>query len=145
MDPIEVIADFLTSHSVEFTQSEDGVLTVPSSIETGFDVSISGESEDFVVHYDSWHEHFNDSTAATRCFLFGLTDRVKLFEERRGNSAFRWTTQSLGDGSWITDSTVGLVFSPFWRKLKVKQLQNSHLSFEQITDFQDQEAPRRAR
>lgn len=138
MDPIEAIAEFLASHYVRFTRTEDGSLTVPSSSEVGFDVSISGESDDFVVHFDGWHEHLTDPTFATKCFLIGLTSQIRLVTTYRGGVAFKWAVKHLVDDAWQEDTTVETIFQPFWKKAVVKELQNSHLTFDQIKEFSHQ-------
>ena len=82
------------------------------------------DGSDFTVGFEGWHETFLDAKEALNCFAFGLSEACRLEVEFRGRMATKWAVQSLNDGSWVTESEVGLIFIPFWRKKRIVYRQN---------------------
>ena len=122
---LERVRDSLkTKHAdLRYTESA-GTIVVHAPVPGGFDVSIS---EDLVVGYDGWHEHFDTPDKALECFAFGFSDRCRLKVTYRGKFAYRWTLESLEGGQWVEDSTTGLLLFPFWRRPRVEYRQNGLL------------------
>lgn len=137
MKLIDALEEFLRSNSVSSTLQGGTTLIVPPVSDSGFEVAILSEVEEFVVHYDGWHEHILDPDDARRCFLLGLTPQVRLHATYRGDRAYKWTLEHCVGDEWLEDTTVGSVFHPVWRKPIIKELQNSHLTFEQIKEFRN--------
>lgn len=138
MNMFEAIEGFLGSHSIAFNRENEGCLSVPPTNENGFETSITGLGDEYVVHYGGWHEHISDPAAATNCFLLGLTPQVRVLATYRGHDACKWVLEYQEDGTWREDMTVGTIFQPLWKKAVVKELQNSHLTFDQIKEFSKQ-------
>ena len=106
-----------TSHSIE----------VPPASSDGFAVALSESEGKFTVNFDGWHEVFATDSEALNCFAFGLSASCRLRVAYRGSMPIRWAVESLSDGKWVSDSTTGLVFVPFWRKKTIRHLQNHWL------------------
>jgi hypothetical protein len=91
---------------------------------SGFSVSLHAANNEFVVHFDGWHKHFNNEDAALNCFAFGLLGRCRLKVCRRWKIEYRWTLESLTDRGWEEDSTTGLLFFPFWGSREITYREN---------------------
>ena len=81
-----------------------------------FPVSIQETGDAFQVKFGGWHETFSSQHEAFNCFAFGLSTACRLKVILRGRTECAWTVQSLEDGDWEDDSTVGLLVIPFWRR-----------------------------
>jgi hypothetical protein len=101
---------------------------LPASSE-GFSVSVTETSSNsYTVSFEGWHEDFEDASEALNVIAFGLSGECRLREYRRGGYAYRWTLEALEDGVWKEESTTALIFFPFWKKTKVRYLQNKLIS-----------------
>lgn len=80
---------------------------------------ITEGDREWVVSYDSWHEHFDNKEEALGCFGFAFSENCRLKVCLRGNYPYKWTVESLENGTWTEMSTTGLVFFPFWRRKRV--------------------------
>ncbi|MEO9898431.1 MAG: hypothetical protein ABJF05_18820 [Paracoccaceae bacterium] len=89
-----------------------------------FDVSIHADGEEFQVGFDGWHEHFDVEEDALNCFAFGLSKDCRLNIIKRGNIECSWTAQALQDGTWIDNTTTGLILIPYWKPRKVEYRHN---------------------
>ena len=103
-------------------------VSVEPEDDSGFTLVFVDDSDEYVVHFDGWHEHFTDMKEAIDCFGFGLTAACRLAVLYRGATPVRWTLEVFEDGAWIPYSTTGLVFTPFWRRKRVAYLQNRFVS-----------------
>ena len=122
MSVLDRVRDSLRTKHAELRYTEaNGTIIVHAPTPNGFDVSIS---EDLIVGYDGWHEHFDSPDKALECFAFGFSDQCRLKVTYRGKFAYKWTLESLVDGQWVEDSTTGLLFFPFWRSPRVQFRQN---------------------
>ena len=127
MNVIEEIKDKLRKYPhLKYEENENSISIVPDS-EHGFTVSLVVNGNTYTVSFDGWHEDFQDKEEALNCFAFGLSSDCRLKEYRRGNSAYRWTLESKEEEGWAEDSTTGLLFFPFWRKVEIRYLQNNIL------------------
>ena len=104
-------------------------ITVFPASDNGFKVALyAGDQssyEPYDVYFDGWHEPFSDKDEALNCFVFGLTSECRVKELSRGKQIYEWTVEYLIDGEWQADSTTALIFFQFWRKRKVRYLQNN--------------------
>jgi hypothetical protein len=91
----------------------------------GFVVGLQVAAPEYVVSYDSWHEHFTDIEEALNCFAFGLIGECRLAITYAGSTPTKWTLQIQHDGQWVNESTTGLLLVPFWRKRRVVFRQNA--------------------
>jgi len=126
MSVLDTIRDRLkTKHpTLRYTES-NGSIVVHAPMPGGFEVSIN---EGLVVGYDGWHEQFDAEDKALDCFAFGFSDQCRLKVTLRGKLAYKWTLESLVDGTWDEESTTGLLFFPFWRAARIEYRQNNLLT-----------------
>jgi hypothetical protein len=125
MSFLDRVRDILkTKHADLRYTEEEGTIVVHAQTPSGFDVWIS---EDLIVGYDAWHEHFDTPEEALKCFAFAFSDRCRLKVTYRGSSPYKWILESLEDGQWVEVSTTGLFFFPFWRARRLEYRQNGSL------------------
>ena len=124
MDPIREIKDRLGDHpELRFTTTDSSV-TVPAPTPNGFSVSFHQLSNEFIVHFDGWHEHFESAKPAFDCFLFGFSGKARVAVTYRGRTPVKWVLEHLDNDGWHVDSEVGHLFIPFWFRPKVVYRQN---------------------
>ncbi|HZA65727.1 MAG TPA: hypothetical protein VE592_02195 [Geminicoccaceae bacterium] len=122
--PIEVIRDKLTKYpEARFRRGDNFIVVMPRD-ESGFEVGLREDRDGYTVNFDGWHEAFEDREAALNCFAFGLSSGCRLHVEVRGAFRCKWVLEYEANGQWYEDSTVGLIFFPFWRRPKTIYLQN---------------------
>jgi hypothetical protein len=124
MNPIEEIKARLSKYPGVLVEADSQSVRVIPNSPSGFVVEFSMNRDSYSVAFEGWHENFADQSEAINCFAFGLSDKCRLKEYRRGNFAYKWTVEFL-DGEWTEESTTGLLLFPFWRKRTVRYLQNS--------------------
>jgi hypothetical protein len=131
--PADVIAEIevkLQKYSDVSYESTQDSITVHAQEEDGFAVACHVDDESrFTVSFDGWHETFRTPVEALNCFAFGLSGECRLVVELRGQVATKWIVQSKRDGSWVTDSEVGLILIPFWRRKRIVYRQNRFAPF----------------
>ena len=109
--------------SVTFETGESSITVLPTSSK-GFSVGLEITGMTHTVFFNGWHEDFQRQEEALDCFAFGLSDKCRLKEWRRGSFAYRWTVESQQDGEWVADSETGLFLFPFWKTKIIHYLQN---------------------
>jgi hypothetical protein len=100
-------------------------LIIYPETKNGFQVRIDVGTSKYTVSFNGWHEEFSNPEKALNCFAFGLSEECRLKVHTRGNFEYKWEVESQKENQWVSDSETGLIFSPFWRKKKIKYLQNS--------------------
>jgi len=125
MSPIEEIKARLSKYPGVLVEADSHSVRVIPNSPTGFEVEFSMNRDSYIVAFEGWHENFADQTEALNCFAFGLSDKCRLKEYRRGNFPYKWTVEFLDGEQWTKESTTGLLLFPFWRKRTVRYLQNS--------------------
>ena len=108
---------------VAYNATVDSISVQPQD-DDGFSVSLHVRRSEFTVSFDGWHETFQSADEALNCFVFGLSDACRLELELRGRTATKWAVQSQQHGAWVTDSEVGLLLVPFWRRKRIVHRQN---------------------
>lgn len=91
----------------------------------GFEVLLLLAGREIIVGYGGWHEHFRSEKDAVECFENGLKGVFRLVEYYRGKTAYKWVVQHLEHDRWTEYSTTALIFFPFWRRRRVRILQNA--------------------
>jgi hypothetical protein len=126
MDPVEELKKKLAKHpELKFTSTRTSVtVAAPSG---GFSVSLYASSEDCVVHFDGWHEHFTSTDQALECCAFAYSGECRLAITYRGRTPVKWVLEYLKKGRWQVDSEVGHFFIPFWLRPHVIYKQNPDL------------------
>jgi hypothetical protein len=127
MDPILELKEKLAKHPELSFSATQTSLSVDAPSADGFSVSFYASSQDYVVHFDGWHEHFDEAAKALECFAFAYSGECRLAVTYRGRMPVRWTLESLEGGRWRVDSEVGHFFVPFWIRPHVVHKQNPNL------------------
>ena len=108
---------------LRYKESSNAIEVLAPS-EEGFSVGFTDDGSEFTVHFEGWHEHFEDAEAALNCFAMGLLGECRLHVTYRGSTPVRYTLQHREGDTWARDSTTGLVFQPFWRRARTEIRQN---------------------
>ena len=124
MSPIDSIKNRLTPYPNIRYEKRDGGITVFPADDSGFEVSFWIGSDEYIVSFFGWQEHFTAAKDALSCFAFGLSDQCRLKVSYRGSLPHQWTLEHVENGKWIEDSTTGLLLFPFWHKPEIRYLQN---------------------
>ncbi len=92
----------------------------------GFRISLieQARAERYTVAFEGWHEAFGDPAEALECVAFGLSEACRLQVWSRGRVDCRWVLERRRGTEWVPASTIGLWFFPFWRRPRVRCLQN---------------------
>ena len=130
MDVIKELKALLGKYPHAKVESGDSSVSVMPTSSDGFTVSLVVNHDSCTVSFNGWHEDFQDQEEALNCFAFGLSSHCRLKESRRGRVACKWTVESKEDGEWVEESTTGLLLFPFWRKEKIRYLQNTLIDAE---------------
>jgi len=124
---IKKINDRLAKYPAVQFDADDSRITIHPSDTDGFEVSLFTSNQEYSVFFGGWHEQFASEEEALNCLAFGLSAACRLRVEYRGKVAYRWAVEALEDGQWRTDSTVGLLVFPYWRRRRVEYRQNSSM------------------
>jgi len=124
MSPSRQLVDRLFEHHAHTVHVSGDTIAIDLENANGFVVSLVERGDEWVVHFDGWHEHFASEDEAVRCVLFGLSRECQLRVEYRGSIARRWTVEAKTETGWREKSTVGLFFFPFWRRARIEYRQN---------------------
>ena len=127
MKLIDRVLQVLAKYPAVRFQRDGNSVEVPPASPDGFHVSISTENGSRMVHYEGWHEEFDNDNDALNCFMIGLTPTVRLKVTRRGDCDHKWSVEIREGDRWESSGTVGLLFFPFWRRKKTATLQNRWL------------------
>ena len=123
MNSLQKIEEILKQYpDAQYKVGLNSIVVVPS--ENGFEVGIELDSNSASVHFDGWHEEFEEDEEAIDCFAFGLSDACRLRILQRGKTDFKWIVESKENNEWKKDSETGLFFFPFWLPMKERILQN---------------------
>jgi hypothetical protein len=109
--------------SLRFSE-EPGAITIHPLEESGFAIRLRVQGSRFHVQFDGWHEEFDSEAEALNCLAFGLSPKCRLAVVLRGKVPVKWTLESLDGQRWTSDSQVGLLLQPFWRRSRVVYRQN---------------------
>ncbi len=121
---IEKILEKLKKYpNTKYVESDDSI-TIPPQTDTGFHVTFIDNGDNYIVHFDDWHQHFKDAEEALLCVGFGLSDVCQIKVISRGGFDYHWTVLSLHGGNWVEYSKVGLFLFPFWHAKSIRYLKN---------------------
>ena len=125
MAAIEVVLSWLRSRPDVSLRSTEHSVAIEPHEPSGFHLElIQRGAEHWTVYFEGWHEEFSSENGALRCLAFGLSEECRLRIERRGNIPVKWSVESREDGTWISDSEVGLFHPFFWRPRSVEYRSN---------------------
>jgi hypothetical protein len=125
MNTVERIVEILKAHpKVRYEYRSDAVRVLAAD-ENGYEVALLMHSEgNYTVCLATWHMEFNDEYSAVGTFLGGLTESYRLRVSSRGNEDYLWRIQYQEKGGWRDGSAVGIFNFKFWRREKIRYLQN---------------------
>jgi len=125
MSAIQRIVERLKRHPALKYRVADGTVTVEPIAASGFSVTLTEGTGEWVVSFDRWHHHCASEEEATQYFVFGLTDRCRLKVRYRGSFPYCWTVEERTGDGWQTVSTTALLCCPFWRRMRVEYFHNA--------------------
>jgi hypothetical protein len=128
MDAISEIRERLKKYPDVRAEERPGAIVIHPADTSGFTVGFYADGDSYVVSFDGWHEEFASAEEALNCFAFGLSESCRLRVHRRGGKEYSWTVEHEENGSWKAESTTGLLFFPFWRRLEVVYRRNRLLA-----------------
>lgn len=98
MDTIEALKRCLANHpELRFRTTRTSVeIDAPSS--DGFTVGLRETSNDYVIHFEGWHEHCRSGDEALACIAFAYSGECRLAITYRGRMPVKWVVESLEDG-----------------------------------------------
>jgi hypothetical protein len=111
-----------------------GELTILPADESGFHITVYLEKNEIMVCFEGWHQHYakTDTEEAFNCVGFGLSDHCRLIVHSKGKTDYKWTAQMKdpGNGKWKFAGTTCLLWYPFWKRKRVRYLQNQTIKVE---------------
>lgn len=127
MNIIEAIIDILKPYPEARHEHRSDAIRVLAPNEEGYEVAllIRPDGCGYTVCLATWHMEFADEHSAIGTFLGGLSEGYRLRVASRGNVDYRWTIQYKEANGWIDGSTVGIFSYPFWKRTRVRYLQNN--------------------
>jgi len=125
MNAIEQIIDILKQYpAIRYEFRADAIRAFAPDA-NGYEVALLMHPHpSFTVCLATWHMEFYDEASAVGTFLSGLTDEYRLEVTSRGGVDYRWRIQYREGSGWRNGSTVGIFRYKFWRRKKVRYLQN---------------------
>lgn len=125
MGAVEQILERHRRHPDAAYRVSGRMITIDPTTANGFLVSLEEGSDEWIVSFEGWHEHFQSEDDALNCFAYGLSERCRLRIDYRGSFAHRWALEERSDDGWREESVTGLLFYPFWRRHRVEYRWNS--------------------
>lgn len=134
MNVIEKIIDVLKQYpQVRYEFRSDAIRALAAD-GNGYDVALLMQPQScYTVCLATWHMEFTDENSAIGTFLGGLTEAYRLKVASRGGVDYLWTIQYRESYGWRDGSTVGIFRYKFWRRKKIRYLQNHLLPLPEDT------------
>ncbi|MDH3659639.1 MAG: hypothetical protein OEU92_06350 [Alphaproteobacteria bacterium] len=102
----------------------DGWIRYRPSSDSGFEVGFCISGSDYIINFDSWHDHFEDEESALDWFVFGLSNDCRLKIVSKGGRPFRWIVESHHQGDWQFEREMVVLPLLFWRRASTAYRQN---------------------
>lgn len=125
---------------VKFSRQDES-LEIPKLNKEGFDVSIAGEGDGYILRLGLFHWHLATYEADKHLGLLldALTPKYRIEELSKHNKPYKWTLQfQLRDGTWKNYATTSLFTFNFWSKPTKAYYQNQILSRQLLWNFERQ-------
>jgi hypothetical protein len=141
VNTIEKVVDILRGFpEIPYEFREDAIRVLKRS-DNGYEVALLIQPHGYTVCLATWHREFGDEYDAKGTFFAGLTDQYRLEVFSRGNVDYRWRIQYREFNDWINGSIVGIFSYPFWKRKRVRYLQNDWLSLSHMSDIAKRSSP----
>jgi len=124
---------------IKHTWSIDGdedqcILQILVAGAPGFDIDAHVFPEEIMLSAEGWHEHY-PATGSVEDLVDEMTGRIRdmlspvmrIREELSFGVAFRWHLENLIEGLWVSESTCGLFFYPWFGRKSEKTYSNNLL------------------
>jgi hypothetical protein len=125
MNVIEQIVDILNQYPAMRYEFRGDAVRVLAPNESGYEVALLVHpGSHYTVCLATWHMEFADSHDAIGTFLGGLSEAYRLEVTSRGGVDYLWRIQYQESYGWRSGSAVGIFRVKFWRRKKIRYLQN---------------------
>ena len=125
MDAIEKIVAILKQYpGVGYEFRPDAIRALAPN-ENGYEVALLMYPQPkYTVCLATWHMEFTNENDAIGTFLVGLSEAYRLEVTSRGGVDCLWRIQYREGSGWSSGSAVGSFRIKFWRRKKIRYLQN---------------------
>jgi hypothetical protein len=125
MNVIQQIVDILKQYPKIRYEFRADAIRVLAPDENGYEVALLVHpGRHYTVCLATWHMEFYDEHSAIGTFLGGLSEEYRLEVASRGNLDYLWRIQYRESYGYRNGSAVGIFRYEFWRKKKIRYLQN---------------------
>lgn len=125
MNVIQQIVDILNQYPEIRYEFRADAIRVLAPDENGYEVALLVHpGSHYTVCLATWHMEFYDEYSAIGTFLGGLSEEYRLEVASRGNVDYLWRIQYRESHGWRGGSAVGIFRYKFWRKKRIRYLQN---------------------
>lgn len=119
-------------HSWSIDADEDHcLLEIPKHADDGFDIMIEVCPDQITVFAEGAHDHLDSGgdirgTVGTALGLLRdlLSPSMRVREHRAGGTPYKWHIENLEEGSWVVESSTGLMFWPYFGRRDERIYQN---------------------
>ena len=132
MNTIQQIVGILKQYPEIRYEFRADAIRVLAPDEAGYEVALlMHPGPSYTVCLATWHMEFTDENDAIGTFLGGLAGVYRLEVTSRGGLDYLWRIQYQESYGWSRGSAVGIFRIKFWRRKKIRYLQNHILPLPQ--------------
>ena len=132
MNVIQQIVDILNQYPEIRYEFRADRIRVLAPDENGYEVALLVHpGSHYTVCLATWHMEFADRHDAIGTFCGGLSEAYRLEVTSRGGVDYLWRIQYQESYGWRNGSAVGIFRIRFWRRKKIRYLQNHILPLPQ--------------
>lgn len=107
-------------------EGEHNLLIKPRS-ESGFEVEVIDEGDEYIVRFGSFHEHFSSEDEAIKFVGFGLSKRCRLIETFKGSASVKCRVEYHNGVEWEMIGQAGALLPVLFGKKREVIYQNEVL------------------
>ena len=124
MNAIEKIVAILQQYPAVRYEFRADAIRAFAPDENGYELAPLMHPQHYPVCLATWHMEFADENEAIGTFLGGLSEGYRLEVTSRGGADYLWRIQYRDSHGWRSGSAVGIFRIKFWRRKKLRYLQN---------------------
>jgi len=125
MNVIQQIVDILQQYPEIRYEFRADAIRVLAPHGNGYEVALLTYPQPYyTVCLATWHMEFTDENEAIGTFLGGLSEDYRLEVTSRGGKDYLWRIQYQESYGWRSGSAVGIFQFKFWRRKRIRYLQN---------------------
>lgn len=126
MEFLARVRELLASRADVRWEEQPGFIFVYAPTPAGYWIVAVDGGDGPEVHVAAWHEHFSSEQAALEWFAFALRgEGLRVRVTSAGDFDYAWQVETLNGGQWRVRSNTMRFPAPFWRRRRVRFLQNS--------------------